>query len=258
MFYRFCRSSLLCLATVLLSSGLTGTAQAQVTVYTNNFQGGSTAGFSNGSISSTPGTVAHATDMFLGEFGGSNSTTLTLTGLAAHTTATINFDLYMIRSPDGDGPQGGGADGWSLTGGGNTLLSTTFANYPGNTQQFQSQANPNAGGQAPYTGSTEQNTLGYTFNGGPMDSVYHFSYTFANTAGALSFVFGSSFNEDITNESWGIDNVVVQTNASTTAATPEPGSVALLIGMGLSGTGLVIRRRRKLRQAHSCRFSWAR
>ncbi len=221
-------------------------AHAQVTVYSNNFQTGSTTGFSSSSISTTPGTLAHPADMFLGEFG-NQTVTLGLAGLAAHTTATVNFDLYMIRSMDGEGQFGGGPDPWSLTvSGGPTLLATNFANFPGDTQQFQSQANPNAGGQAPQTGAAEKNTLGYTFNGTPMDAVYHFNYTFANSGSALSLNFIGAPNESLANESWGLDNVVVQTNAGPNA-TPEPGSVALLCGLGISGASLLTRRRKAKR-----------
>lgn len=219
-------------------------AQAQVTVYSNDFQAGATTGFSSSSVSATPGTVTHATDKFLGEFN-KDTVALGLTGLAAHTTATVDFDLYMIRSMDGDGQFGAGADPWILTvGGGPTLLSTNFADFPGNTQQFQNQANPNAGGQAPQTGASEANTLGYTFNGGPMDAVYHFSYTFANTDSALSFLFTGAPNEDISNESWGLDNVVVRTNANPNA-TPEPGTFALVATFGVTGIGLLRRRKRR-------------
>lgn len=219
-------------------------AYAQVTVYSNNFQSGSTAGFSSGLISTTPGTISHAADKFLGEFNSSNPT-LGLTGLAAHTTATIDFDLYMIRSMDGDGQQGGGPDNWSLTGGGTTLLSTNFANFSGgNTQMFKSQANPNAGGQAPQTGASEVQTLGYTFSGTPMDSVYHFSYTIAHTGNALDFVFSGTDSESIDNESWGLDNVVVRTNANPNA-TPEPGTFALAATFGMTGFSLLRRRKRR-------------
>ncbi len=219
-------------------------ASAQVTVYQNDFQGGSTAGFSSSSISATPGTVAHAADKFLGEFN-KDTVTLSLSGLASHTTATVDFDLYMIRSMDGDGQFGAGADPWSLAvSGGSTLLNTNFANYPGNTQMFQSQANPNAGSQAPQTGSTQQNSLGYLFNGTPMDAVYHFSYTFNTAASSLGLVFTGNPNEDISNESWGLDNVVVKTNANPTA-TPEPGSIALAATFGITGIGFLRRRNRR-------------
>ena len=220
-------------------------AQAQITVYANDFQAGSTSGFSSNSVSTTPGSVAHTADKFLGEFG-NTSVTLGLTGLAAHTTATVAFDLYMIRSMDGDGQFGGSTDGWSLNvGGGPTLLSTNFANFPGNTQSFQSQAVPNAGGQSPQTGATEKQTLGYLFNGNPMDAVYHFSYTFANSGSALNLIFAGTPNEPIDNESWGLDNVTVKTNAISVAATPEPGTFALAATICMTATCLVRRRNRR-------------
>ena len=45
-------------------------------------------------------------------------------------------------------------------------------------------------------------------------------------------------------ESWAIDNLSVSINAAP-AATPEPGTLALLVTSGLTGTGLFLRRRRR-------------
>src|SRR5438067_1324355 len=121
--------SLLCLA-ALLCGGLASSALAQTTVYSNDFL----ANADNFSVQTrrvTPGTLAHPADVFLGEFGNSTDT-LTLTGLAPHTTATVSFDVYFIRSWDGDGPFGGAADHFGVTANSVTLLNSTFANYPGN------------------------------------------------------------------------------------------------------------------------------
>ena len=111
------------------------TAAQTTTVYSNNFTNGAGSEFSNNSTSTTPGTAAHAADKFLGEFG-NQATTLTLAGLATHTQVNVTFDLYMIRSMDGNGPFGGGPDPWSVAENGSTLLSTNFANFPGDTQSF--------------------------------------------------------------------------------------------------------------------------
>ena len=43
-----------------------------------------------------------------------------------------------------------------------------------------------------------------------------------------------------------VDEIALQSNAT---ATPEPGSVAMLVGLGLSGSGLLIHRRKRAAKA---------
>ena len=224
-------------------------AAAQTTVYSNNFTNGAGAGWSNPITDTTPGTAAHAPDAFLGQFG-NQTTTLALNNLATHSLVTVNFDLYMIRSMDGNGQAGGGPDPWSFSANGQSLISTNFANFPGDTQGFGGSNGTGgyvtSGNFAPQTGATEANTLGYYF-GGPEDAVYHLAFTFNNTASALAFNFTSGQTEDINNESWGLDNVVVQTNASPNAApVPEAStlvSLSILLALGLGS--LTVRARRR-------------
>jgi PEP-CTERM motif len=74
-------------------------------------------------------------------------------------------------------------------------------------------------------------TLGYTFDYGvvrPADSVYRLSVTFPHTANSVSFNFSGSGMQALSNESWGIDNVVVSD------AIPEP-STLLLVAFGTIG-----------------------
>src|SRR3989344_1234857 len=71
--------------------------------------------------------------LFLGEYN-NDTLTLSLGGLSPHTTATVSFSLYLIRSWDGNDPtvvDGDllGNDTWSLSvDGGPPLLSATFSN----------------------------------------------------------------------------------------------------------------------------------
>ena len=225
-------------------------AAAQTTVYSNNFTGGAGAGWSSQKTDTTPGTAAHAADAFLGQFA-NQTVTLGLNNLATHSSVTVNFDLYMIRSMDGNGQAGGGPDPWSLSANGKTLISTNFANYPSDTQSFGGVGGTGgylAGGNyAPQTGATEANTLGYFF-GGPEDAVYHLAFTFNDAASALAFNFTSGQTEDINNESWGLDNVVVQTNAFPNAApVPEAStlvSLSLLLALGAGSLTACVRRRK--------------
>ena len=60
------------------------------------------------------------------------------------------------------------------------------------------------------TGAVENDTLGYSFFG---DSVYRLTYTFANLSDALTLNFIGSNLQDISDESWGLDNVKVTAGA---------------------------------------------
>jgi MYXO-CTERM domain-containing protein len=176
---------------------------------------------------------------FLGQFS-NDAVTLGLGNLLPHDSVTISFDLYIIRTWDGnagagDPAAGIGPDRWSLRntadgGEENTLLDTTFANA-----DFFTQSYPNAylGGDNPaYSGSSEQDTLGYDaadFG----DSVYRLSFTFAHSNSWIEFTFEGSNLEGIDNETWGIDNIEV-------SAVPSPGAMGVL---GLGGLAMARRRR---------------
>ena len=89
-------------------------------------------------IAVTPGTTQHSSDRFFGQFVGGETTSLTLHNLPSWTTEVrLSFDLYIIRTWDGIGPQG--PDKWQLTvSNGPTLLDTTFSNMELSHQLYQS------------------------------------------------------------------------------------------------------------------------
>ncbi|NDA68062.1 MAG: hypothetical protein EBY09_15720, partial [Verrucomicrobia bacterium] len=193
----------------------------------------------NLNVSVTPRGSRH----FLGEFA-NNRVTLTLTNLPAHTNLTVSFDLYLPRSWDGNGirilsqTQGQGPDVFDLSVAGVTnLLHTTFANTLVSSgtaaDQVENQAYPNAypGGDVPaFTGATEMNTLGYIYSASgstqAMDSVYHLTYTFAHVAGTVAIQFTATNLQNITNESWGLDNVSV-VGGGTQLGAPVPNNLYL-------------------------------
>lgn len=163
---------------------------------------------------------------FLGDFA-NETATLTLTNLPAHTSLTLSFDLFAIRSWDGNstdisqqyGPLGPDIFDVSI-GGGQTLLHTTFSNHFDSSISSSStrQAYPDAfpgGDHAAGTGAAEKNSLGYfhpVIATQSMDSVYRVTLTFEHTGPSLTLDFSALGLQEITDESWGLDNVQIVEN----------------------------------------------
>ncbi len=167
-------------------------------------------------------TTAPCTATFIGEFG-NEVVTLTLKDLPAHSQAAVSFDLYIIRSWDGNAinwppelaskvfaPEGiVGPDLWSLRVNGDTLLQTTFSNWenPGLMQAFPGSY---PGGSYPgQSGASQVNTLCYNFFQFPMDATYPMSFTFDHSGDTLTVDFAALGLSAITDESWGLDNIKV-------------------------------------------------
>ena len=191
------------LCAVLFCFTITVPAQATL-LYFNDFEDIVGAEGSSGKTDVTPSARPRG---FLGQFG-NDTVTLTLGNLSAHTQATVSFDLFILRSWDGNN-QIHGPDVWQLkVDESQTLLHTTFANAPLDLEDFR-QAYPDdypGSDYPPYTGSTEIKTLGYT---DAPDCVYHLSFTFAHNDSTLRLDFSGHGLQGIQDESWGLDNVNV-------------------------------------------------
>jgi Bacterial Ig-like domain (group 3) len=167
---------------------------------------------------------------FLGQF--SNETAcLVLKDIPQHTWLKVSFDLYLIRSWNGNQENWGpnspnvpgftsaepfgadwvvGPDRFRVQADGRGLLTSTFANYPGFPQAFPGSY---PGGDFPtQTGAQEINSLGYNFDYAPMDSVYHLTFVFQHSTSQLEMDFNALGLQEITNESWGLDNLQVAYN----------------------------------------------
>ena len=132
-------------------------------------------------------------------------------GLGAGTReVTVEFDLYLIDSWDGDhwywgtdrfNVSGDYSDSWILP------TDEDELNYESNTRGH----------------------YGYSHWG---DEIYRgVSFTFMHTGDDLSLSFFGSGLQRLNDESWGIDNFTV-----TTTDVPEPGVLAMF-GLGLVGLG---------------------
>ena len=218
-------------------------------VYSNNFET-NTAGFSAGAqvaqpTDGSPFSSPTMTSTFLGEFGGNSSTVLSLPGLTSGQTYTLEFDLFIGRSWDGNAindvsPSVVGPDQWRLTGTGitgGTLVDTTFNNLNpsdgrlDNYTQNYSDSNPiGPGTNVSFTGAD------IMYNNASLHwytryAIYYFSHgsgnpvlSFTSTGTSVSLTFAGIGLQDSPDEFWALDNVVV---SSQVANVPEPDSMLL-------------------------------
>lgn len=161
--------------------------------------------------------------VFLGQFG-AETVVLTLNDLPSHASVEVAFDLFTIRSWDGNNPETG-PDQFQVyfDDEPSPVFSASFTN---------SAPSPTARQSYPYqygerdcpgtTGAAETGTLGFDFRETPRNSVYRISTTSAHEASSLRIHFtGFGLSSPIEDESWGLDNVSV-TVSSQLEPNPEP------------------------------------
>ena len=181
------------------------------TIYENDFEALVGSEWSTATTSVTP----IGERRFLGELGSETATlTIPASSIPQGTTAlTVTFDLFAIRSWDGNHTGGGsGPDRFQLSlANGLNLIDTTFSNNVP-ASGFAGQAYPGTFGSGqfdPLTGASEIDSLGYEF-GEPMDSVYRPRATFSYSGGDVVLNFTGVLTTPGADESWGLDNVEVQ------------------------------------------------
>ena len=212
--------------TLLLATLLGALSLPGAVIYQQNFEasGSLPVGWSGaGAIETTGGLSAFG-------FGANHlrndnqaTTVLTLTGLAAHSTLTLSFDLALWDSVDLDG------DVLTLKADGVNLISATIpiGNYfpadnlgvgPGTllTPAFTAFALPNFGYNSDFRDSARRIS----------------SITFSHTASSAIFAFAFPDSSGNLDEAFGIDNIVVESNtdAANPAGIPEPSTFVLAAG----------------------------
>jgi hypothetical protein len=226
-------------------AALTGPATAAQVIYANDFEVNAD-GFNVSGRGLLPTTASGfgsgPESLFLGRFGGNESSTLSLTGLTAGQRYIVGFDLFIGRSWDGNSTNFG-PDRWTLAlEGGEFLVNTSFLNLVEGvnsglsvySQDYSDStpvaASPNSGTHAPFTGAD----VAYIGNASDVYnrySIYYFSHgagnpvlSFTASSSTANLIFAGQGLQEPGDEFWSIDNVQV--------TVPEPGSLALL-SMGL-------------------------
>lgn len=213
-------------AAIAAAAWSAGAARADV-IYQNTFETGSVEPvWSAGTTFDQLGPFSR----YIGRYSNAASVTLTLPapspgalGPGESYLYTLTFDLYAIDSWDGDDTNFG-PDWFRVHANGVTVFDETIANM----HTLQSFRPPDVG----------PIQLGY--HPTAPDSIYRdVAVSFeAPGAASLSLKFGANLMQGISDESWGLDNVRVESQII-----PTPGAIALL---GLAGLTLVRRRRSRV------------
>jgi hypothetical protein len=166
-------------------------------------------------LTSSPGSAKMASTGFLGRL---LNEEVSLNIPSGMTSVTVSFDLYIIGTWDGAGQQGYGGDWWQIEvsrDGGATrqnVFHTSFSNQATKPQHFPKQVTDGTSPSDKDAFAT--NLLGYPKASGKFDvgdAIYKLKYTISNPGGGPLVLYFHTTTplQDLNDESWGLDNVVV-------------------------------------------------
>lgn len=203
---------LVCSALIFFIMGIACSGHASV-ITDEDFESGAT-GWSNNTT--TNGGSAFST--FLGRFGGTGGSQTVFKDFSLsgnQTQVTVQFDFYEI-------------DSWD-----NETFSIFIDDVVYRSDNFQHNREDAPAGTVDLFGGASSPDTNYGFSGWT-DQGIGYSFDIATTSTTLRLGFGTTLNQAINDESWGIDNVLVTDNYNPGAPVPEP-STMFLLGCGLLG-----------------------
>jgi len=224
------KKNIVALAMGVFSLGMVGIVNATPLaniVYSNDFE--TPASFTSWSdaVTASSSYAGFGSTQYHGNYTESEGTTLTITGLGEHTELSLDFDLYLFSSWDGNDTTYG-ADYFSLAG--DISGAWTFTNHQSKGQTYLGSPTERYGSSASQT----QVYRDFGLNG------LGKGITIGHTGDSFEITFAGPTTQ--TDEWWGIDNVMVSTNS---APVPEPATM-LLFGTGLIGlVGSRLRKNKK-------------
>jgi len=210
------------------SSYETPTCYSPVLFYENKFDGNEfgTATWANNRLTTSPAMAGYTQETFLGEYGNEQLnfgfTAPDITAVdEAHNFVKVTFDLYILRSWDGQANALYGSDLWRMLMIGanqeqSLLLEYSFSNFNDTPDQIE---NSRQSYPFPYqwnlttegrSGAKAINALSYEFRGVVRNTTYEISYYLPRTVDPVSLGFSASGLQVIDDESWGIDNMKVE------------------------------------------------
>jgi len=212
------------------SSYETPTCYSPVEIYSNDFNGSEAgiATWGNNRLTTSPAMTGYTQETFLGEYGNEQLnfgfTAPDITAVdEAHNFVKVTFDLYILRSWDGNNQSLPGADYWRmhlLDSNGQTqtpLLDYTFSNWnddpqiiEGSKQSYPLPASWNLNNKDARTGAKAINTMYYTFSNIVRTSTYEISYFMPRSTDPVNLGLSGAGLQSINDESWGIDNMKVE------------------------------------------------
>jgi len=203
--------------------------------YTNDFQEGAGPEWSARHIDDAP----LAGQRILGQFS-NDEVVLTLASARAGELVRLAFDFCAIRTWDGEAGGGGpGPDTFSVEIiNGPKLLQSTFSVGDPESRHRMSYAPEGTGLVTSRYGAIANNSLGYGWADGVLDATWRLSFSFLVPEDGLAIRFSASGLQNIEDESWGLDNVQVES-----VVIPSPGTLVL------AGAGLAFIGQRKRAQA---------
>jgi hypothetical protein len=175
--------------------------------YTNDFE--TVAPESQGWSSNYRISTAPRGQRYLGDYD-NQTVQMNIACLPPHQFVRVSFDLYIIRSWDGNNTEiRPHPDTWIFMADDRVIKRSTFSNWANSRQSYPGDL-PD-GDYPAGTGTYARQVLGYGFGPVPVqDTVYRMTYLIPHTDSSISLKFIGRNLQGVADESWGLDNFRVE------------------------------------------------